>query len=352
MNILIDIGHPAHIHLFRNAASNWIKKGHDVIFTIRDRNIIPVLMKSYGFEYFIASKAKSTSLGLLYELVEHDLNVLKIAKKMKSDLLLGTSVSITHVSKLLGNHSIVFNEDDEDYLNSFRFLAYPFADTIVIPNSLRDRITHKHVTYNSYHELAYLHPNHFVPDTAILSELGVEANERYFIVRLVSLSAHHDKGHAGISEDTRRKIIKLLSQYGRVFITAEGSLPDDLACYKLPITYDRIHHALSFASMLVSDSQTMTIEAAVLGTPAIRYNTFVGLCSVIEELEKKYELTYGFLPEQENEMLGKIQDLLKDLSLKETWARKRQKMLSEKIDLAYWMEKFIEGYPENLNKEP
>jgi predicted glycosyltransferase len=191
-----------------------------------------------------------------------------------------------------------------------------------------------------------------VPDTAILSELGVEANERYFIVRLVSLSAHHDKGHAGISEDTRRKIIKLLSQYGRVFITAEGSLPDDLACYKLPITYDRIHHALSFASMLVSDSQTMTIEAAVLGTPAIRYNTFVGLCSVIEELEKKYELTYGFLPEQENEMLGKIQDLLKDLSLKETWARKRQKMLSEKIDLAYWMEKFIEGYPENLNKEP
>jgi uncharacterized protein len=350
MNILIDIGHPAHVHLFRNAALDWIRNGHEVVFTIRDRNIIPALLKAYGFKYFIASKPKSSTLGLIFELVEHDWNVLKIAIKMKADLLLGTSVSITHVSRLLGSRSIVFNEDDADYLNSFKFLAYPFADTIVIPESLRDKLTDKHITYDGYHELAYLHPNHFAPDPSILSELGVNPHERYFVVRLVSFNAHHDSGHIGLSRDARQKIVHLLSQYGRVFITAEGQLPDEFADYKLPISPDRMHHALSFASMLVSDSQTMTIEAAVLGTPAIRYNTFVGLCSVIEELEKKYELTYGFLPGDEDKMFEKIKIMLEDTNLKETWRRKRKRMLDDKIDLAQWMSEFIENYPQRQDK--
>lgn len=347
MNILIDIGHPAHIHLFRNAASRWIKKGHKVVFTIRDRDIIPALMRSYKLEYSVASKAKTSRLGLLYELVEHDWNVLVAAKKIKADILLGTSVSITHVSKLLGVYSVVFNEDDEDYLNSFKFLAYPFADTIIIPDSLRDRITNKHVTYSGYHELAYLHPNHFIPDTSVLSELDVVAGERYFVVRLVSLKAHHDAGHAGLAEDTRRKIVQLLSQYGKVFVTAEGKIPDDLVQYKLPVSSDRMHHVLSFASMLVSDSQTMTIEAAVLGVPAIRYNTFVGLCSVIEELENKYGLAIGFRPDQERQMFEKISALLDNPNLLEEWSKKRQKMLDEKVDLASWMEEFIENYPKS-----
>jgi predicted glycosyltransferase len=344
MKILIDIGHPAHVHLFRIAARNWIQKGHAVVFTIRNRNIVPELMKSYGFEYKIASKVRTTSFGLLYELLEHDWNVLKAALEMKVDILLGTSVSITHVGRLLGRPSIVFNEDDEDYLNSFKYLAYPFANKIVIPDSLRDKLTHKHVTYKGYHELAYLHPDHFSPDPAVLTELGVSPHERFFIVRLVSFKAHHDKGHVGLTSDTRLNIIRLLSQYGKVFITAEGQLPEEYNQYKLPIPADRIHHALSFATMLVSDSQTMTIESAVLGTPAIRYNTFIGLCSVIEELEHKYGLTYGFLPEDEGKMIQKIKELLVDSRLKEKWHEKRKIMLQDKIDLAQWMEAFVENY--------
>jgi uncharacterized protein len=284
-------------------------------------------------------------MGLLFELIEHDWNVLKVAVRTKADLLIGTSVSITHVSKLLGKRSIVFNEDDADYLKSFRILAYPFADTIVIPESLRDKRSLKYVTYPGYHELAYLHPNNFTPDPEILSELGVGPHERFFIIRLVAWKAHHDRGHIGINEKTRAKIIQLLSNFGKIFITAEGRLPDELIQYRLLIPPDRIHHALSYASMLVCDSQTMSIEAAVLGTPAIRYNTFVGLCSVIEELENKYGLTYGFLPKDENKMLEKIYSLLIDPNLKAHWNEKRLRMLHDKIDLAHWMYEFIENYP-------
>ena len=344
MNILIDVGHPAHVHLFRNAARIWIDRGHRVIYAARDRKLVPELIKAYGFDYRIVSKARKSQVGLLYELIEHDWNLLKLAVDFKADIMIGTSISITHAAKIHPSRSIVFNEDDIDYLKSFAVLAYPFADAIVVPECLHDKRTPRYITYDSYQELAYLHPNHFVPDPAVLHELGIGQNERYFVIRLVALKSHHDTGKKGISDRTRRRLINLLSKYGKVFITAEGLIPEELKQYQLPTPPERIHHVLNYAAMLVSDSQTMTIEAAVLGTPAIRCNTFVGLCSVIEELEHRYELTYGFSPEQEGRMLSKIEELLALPNLKAEWASRRKKMLNEKIDLTAWMVNFIENY--------
>jgi len=37
-----------------------------------------------------------------------------------------------------------------------------------------------------------------------------------------------------------------------------------------------MHDALSFADLVVSDTQTIITESALLGTPAIRSNSFVG----------------------------------------------------------------------------
>jgi predicted glycosyltransferase len=37
MNILIDIGHPAHVHLFKNFAWIMQKKGHKTLFTAREK---------------------------------------------------------------------------------------------------------------------------------------------------------------------------------------------------------------------------------------------------------------------------------------------------------------------------
>ena len=37
MNILIDIGHPAHVHMFHCFAIEMQKSGHQVLFTCRDK---------------------------------------------------------------------------------------------------------------------------------------------------------------------------------------------------------------------------------------------------------------------------------------------------------------------------
>ena len=102
-----------------------------------------------------------------------------------------------------------------------------------------------------------------------------------------------------------------------------------------------------YATMFIGDSQTMTSEAAVLGTPAIRCNSFVGKIHYLEEEEHKYGLTYGFGPDQDEALFQKIDELLLMPNLKEEWQRRRQKMLSEKIDYSKFLTWFIENYPKS-----
>ena len=51
MKILIDIGHPAHVYLFKNLCIELIKKGHIVFFTTREKEITLSLLNSFNFNY-------------------------------------------------------------------------------------------------------------------------------------------------------------------------------------------------------------------------------------------------------------------------------------------------------------
>jgi len=46
MKILIDMGHPAHVHSFRNAIREPEKQGHQVKVTVRDKDV--ALRDAYG----------------------------------------------------------------------------------------------------------------------------------------------------------------------------------------------------------------------------------------------------------------------------------------------------------------
>jgi predicted glycosyltransferase len=106
----------------------------------------------------------------------------------------------------------------------------------------------------------------------------------------------------------------------------------------------RIHDAIAYARLLIADSQTMTAEAALLGVPSIRCNTFAGRVSLHDELEQKYGLTYAFLPSEEDKMLAKIQALLAMPDLPAEWQRRRAAYLRDKIDAAAWITEFVEEF--------
>ena len=85
-NILIDIGHPAHVHLFRNSIKAWKNKGHHVVIAIRDRGIVGSLLMTYGLDFSIASKPRSGIIGKAIELLEHDWNILKLTRRYNAKI--------------------------------------------------------------------------------------------------------------------------------------------------------------------------------------------------------------------------------------------------------------------------
>jgi len=340
--ILVDIGHPAHVHLFRNAIKIWQSRGHSVAITSREKDITGTLLSAYGFTYEIASEARKGTLGLAYEMLEHDYGVLKAALRHKSQILIGTSVAVAHVAPLVGAKSVVFNEDDASVAKSFVRLAYPMAHKIVTPAVLNEDHGKKHITYNGYQKLAYLHPNVFSPDPAVKDKLGVSQHEDYFLLRFVTHHAAHDVGEFGMGRDLQFKLVDLLSQYGKVFITSEGELQSELMPYKIKIDPVDIHHALAFAKIFIGDSQSMNVEAAILGVPSLRINSFADRCSVLQELQNKYELSHAFFPIQVEEIISTLNTWLRDENLNLRWKEKQQSMLRDKIDVTPWMVDFIE----------
>jgi len=118
---------------------------------------------------------------------------------------------------------------------------------------------------------------------------------------------------------------------GKVFLSTESEVEPEFNSFKLPDRPELLHSILAYAKMYVGESQTMTSEAAVMGTPALKCNTFAGRLSVPNELEQKYGLCYSFLPEDFDKMLSKIDEFLAMPDLKAEWQIRQKKMLNENL---------------------
>ena len=218
------------------------------------------------------------------------------------------------------------------------------------PDSLKYEKRNNAIYYPGTHELSYLHPKRFTPNPEVLKKYGLSIDDKYYILRFTAFKAHHDINEGGMNLNQKHELINLLEQYGRVFITTEREIDPEFERYRIPIAPYEMHSFLAYSQMLVSDSQTMSSEAAVLGVPSFRCNTFVGRLSVLEEEEKRYGLTYGFLPRQFDWMLEAIERVLQDNETKAKWIIKRNRMLEDKIDVtAFWVW-FIDNYPESVKE--
>ncbi|HCI55023.1 MAG TPA: DUF354 domain-containing protein [Bacteroidales bacterium] len=349
MNILIDIGHPAHVHYYRNLAKELEKKNHKVYWTVKDIPVAKKLLEYYGFTYYVLPKKSDTLLGKIFKQVLYDTIILFICISKRINLAIGTSVSVVNISRITKIKSIVFDDDDDDVQPIITKYVNPYADTLLSPEALKGKRARRDtIFYPGYHELAYLHPARFTPDPGVLEGMGIKKDEPFFIMRFNSFKAHHDIGVQGLSLSQKKILINLLSQYGKIFITTEREIEKELQPYQLQISPEKIHSLMAYSTMFLSDSQTMTSEAAMLGVPALRCNSFAGRISCLQEQEEKYGLTFAFQTEEFNKMIKKIMELLNMPDLKQEWHKRRDIMLQEKIDVtAFWLW-FIENYPSSV----
>ena len=334
MNILIDIGHPGHVHLLHGVAAEMKKRGHKVFYSVRDIPVAKRLMEHYGMTPWVDLGGKKDSLmGKAQTVLSQDMQLLRFVRKNHIDLGLSSGLVLSHVSRLTKMKAFMFDDDDDAAEPLVTKYGHPLSDIVFTPDCIHRKTKHA-VYYAGTHELAYLHPNRFTPDPSVLQHAGLTEGERFFIMRFVALKGHHDVGQAGLSLEQKRALVDLLKAHGRVIITSERAVEPEFEPYRLPVPPEEIHSLMAYSSMFVGDSQTMTSEAAILGVPALKCNTFAGRLSVPNMLEDKYGLCYAYLPERFEDMLAQIRHLL-DMpsgSLHAEWQAKRQRMLQEMID--------------------
>ena len=339
MRLLFDLGHPAHVHLFRNLVKKVQEDGGEALCATRKKDVTTELCSLFNIPQVVLSRANRGGLfsgGL--ELMERTLRLILVALKFRPDALLGTSMSIGFVGRFIGRPSFVFNEDDADAVRLLARISYPTCTYIVTPECLKhEGYGSKHLTYPGYHELAYLHPDHFVPDPGVPRSIGLDPSKPYFILRFVALLAYHDSGASGLPYESVEKLVDMLASKGKVIITSEGEVPGKLERLRFSMPPDKLHDLLAFSSMCISDSQTVTAEAAVLGVPNLRCNSFVGRISYLEELEKDYGLTKGFLPSEIDSLFTVVEEWLPNLSNVRNYMQQgRRTMLEKSVNLADW----------------
>lgn len=329
MNILFDFQHPAHLHFFRNLITRLQNEGHTVRMTGRDKDILVELAKSYGMEVEIFGVARKGIVNLGRELLSRQWRLCKIVKEFKPDLLMaiaGTYISL--VGKLMGVPVYIFYDTEHATLSNL--LAYPFATCIYVPRCYRNQIRWRHVRYNGYHELAYLHPKYFEPDPTVLDEVGLKEGEIFTIVRFVAWRAAHDIGRAGFTQANKLRAIEELGRHGRVLISCEGELPNELEPYRLRLNVARIHHLMAYAALIFGESATMCSEGAVLGVPGV-YVDPIGR-GYTDEQEREYGLVFNFTSEDQDGAIAKGVDVLANYRQDE-WRAKGKKLVEEKIDV-------------------
>jgi len=346
MRIFIDIGHPAHVHYFKNFIRLMRMNGHSFFITSRDKEMAQLLLNSEGIDYVNRGKGSDHALGKIIYMFKADMFILKHAIKFKPDIFIGfASFYTAQVSSILRKPSIVIDDTENGTLQQLFYR--PFANTILSPETFSKDFGSKHIKFSSYLELAYLHPNYFKPDSNILNDLGVLEGEKFTICRFVSWKANHDYGHSGLSIESKIRAVKEYSKFGKVFITSECALPEELKEFQIKIAPHKIHHALYFASLLYGESATMASEAAVLGTPAI-YIDNEGR-GYTDEQESKYKLVYNFNESvtQQQKSIDLGIDILSIENSNNIYHKRRDNILSDKINFTKYLMWLVEGYPKS-----
>jgi predicted glycosyltransferase len=343
---LFCINTPAQAYVWRHVIKNLVQSGYEVRVLAREYGSTLEILSEMGVPV-CRFRTFSKRYLRFFSLFVHVYHGLRICRGFDPGVVVGFGCDAAIISAFLRSPCIVFTDTETTPVQ--HLLTRLFAKVIITPGCFSKDLGKKHLRIESFKELAYLHPAYFKPDPTIISELKLRPDDKYVILRFNVFDAVHDIGKYGFSKGDQSRLVQELSKHARVFISPEGALSADLEQYRLPIANSRIHHVLYYSQLLVTDTQTMTTEAAILGTPAVRCNSFLGNRDMANfiELEKKYDLIYSI--RETDRAIRKALELVQRPGLKEQWAVKRQKLIEDKLDLVRFLTEFTSGFPESFD---
>ncbi len=319
--VLFEVAHPKHYLQFR-ALMRALRETVSVVVLARDKDVVLQLLEADGTPYHRYGE-NPHGLGRKVLAVPRRLReYADLLRRFRPDLIISrSSPYAAALGRFFGATTVVMPDSEGVVLNE-RFVI-PRSDVVVTPANYRRDYGARHHRVNGTFETAYLHPQSFTPDAGVLEQLGLANEERYAVVRFVAWSANHDARKRGFTAEDRVRLVQTLEREARVLVSAEGTLSPELEKRRIRIAPSQIHSVLHFASLYIGDSQTMATEAALLGTPAIRCNSFVGEAdfSNFRMLEEQYGLLFNY--SVIDQAIDKGVELLRTPDAKQQWQERR-----------------------------
>ncbi|NHN43188.1 DUF354 domain-containing protein [Halorubellus sp. JP-L1] len=334
--ILFNVGHPAQVHLFRNAIAELQARGHETLVASRHKEVTVDLLDAYDIEHVPMTEQADSFGGLMVEMLRNERRLLGLAREFEPDVIVSRlAPPPVHVSKLVGCKNVIVCDTLKGSTAMRRInhaLTLRWVDRILVPDQFEldvDPLKRRHLAIQ---ELAYLDPEHFEPDPSVLADHGIDPEEPYFFLRLAGWDAYHDAGQQGLSVEGIRELVAFLEDHGTVYLSAENGVPDDLAHLTLSTPPEDVHHVMYYADLYLGDSGTMSAEAAILGTPAIRTNSYVGNTG---EMVYRTLGDYGLLHSiaTEREAIETAKALAVDPPSADEIERRRERLFREQLDV-------------------
>lgn len=303
MRYLVELNHPKHYYQFREVARQLRNDGHEVHFIARDKDVLLKILEEEHVDYELFGKRTSSVWSKAFTAIQILWGYIGIVRRIKPDMIISkASLFGTIAARLCGCKSVIF--PDSEVVKLTNKVVVPMCTAVVTPASFGLDYGKKHFRVKGFFENCYLSPSVFSPDASLLDAYGLK--RPYAIFRFIGWTANHDIGQSGLTLQQKLKLVESVSRHMSVYISSEKELPAELLHCQLHTPPSRMHDVLAMADLYVGDSQTMATEAALLGTPAIRSNSWVGPNDMtnFQILEKQYHLLINVAPSDEVESLA------------------------------------------------
>ena len=328
MNILVDIGHPAHVHLFREPIRLWLDGGHRVVVTARNIPVALGLLKAAELPVRIVSRQRHGVVGAAVELIEHTVRLLPLLRKDCVDVVVSVGGTFSVYAGWLARCSRVVLTDTEIATKANR-VTFPFATAVVTPEAFPYDLGPRQIRYRGIHELAYLHPTTFQPDPDVLRRYSLAVGEPFSVVRLIRWGAVHDAGLQAAGDREKREVIAALRSRGRVMLVPEESTPPAFAELHLEIRPEDFHHLLYYANSCVTEGATTASEACLLGTPSLYWSPLRPACTALME---QYDLLRMVSPG--SDVVGPLAELLARAEQPGECASRARRFIADHVEVA------------------
>ena len=333
MKAMICFTHPAWVHQFHHILWRMQERGDEIMAFVAEKDGNSKLLDSYGIPYIRCAKSTGKNpVEKAFLFLKLSAQFSLAALRFKPDIMIGRAAPMLSVASWVCGKPHLLYEDTE--VSKFALkICKRLSTKLLTPRTFLTDLGPRQERLDTYKELFYLHPSVFTPDKQKLRDVGFNPDEEYILVRFVAWNASHDIGKHGLDDAGKIALVKKLEKYGRVYVSAEGNVPEELKPYLLKTPYELVHHVLAFAKLVYSEGATMASEAVVLGTHALYVNTIVS--GSTKEQQERFHLLYCFNDGEARYERAEQQaiELLETPNLVELGREKQQKLLAEKVDI-------------------